>query len=157
MRRGLRLFGHPVHAMISDLPVALLGSSLLWDALGLLRGGPIWWAVSFWDIALGLATMVLAMIAGVADFAALARGHPALDTATRHMLVMLSAGSCFVVSLAFRGGPAPPSGRDAIVIVGLEGVGLLLLLAGGWYGGELVFRYGIGQSTAEDDDRVGGS
>jgi uncharacterized membrane protein len=100
--------------------------------------------------------MVLAAIAGMADSVTIARGHPALATATRHMLEMLSAGSLFTVSLGVRGGSATPLGRVAIAIICLEGFGLLLLLAGGWYGGELVFRYGIGRSTDEKDDRVAG-
>jgi uncharacterized membrane protein len=46
-----------------------------------------------------------------------------------------------------RGGPAPPAGRAAVGVLLLEGVGLLLLSVGGWYGGHLVFHHGVGRET----------
>lgn len=61
--KGLRVFGHPLHAVLSDVPVGLLGTSLVWDAVGLWRGEPVWWAISFWAIALGLAVAAAAATA----------------------------------------------------------------------------------------------
>ena len=48
------MLGHPLHAVLSDFPLALLGTSLLWDIIGILRGEALWWAISYWNIALGL-------------------------------------------------------------------------------------------------------
>lgn len=142
--RGLRVLGHPLHAVLSDVPVGLLGTSLLWDAVGVWRGEPIWWAISFWCIALGLGAAVLTAAAGFIDYAAIGQDDAALAVATRHMLFALLALAPYGISLAVRGAPAPPPGGWAAGVLVLEGVGLLALSVAGWYGGHLVFHHGVG-------------
>lgn len=144
MSKGLRVFGHPLHAVLSDFPLALLGTSLLWDAVGLWRGEAVWWAISFWTIAAGLAAALLAALAGAVDYAAIRQDSPALGTATRHMLLMLTAVTPYLASLLVRGGARAPTGRSLFAVLGLELLGVALLAIGGWYGGHLVFHYGIG-------------
>jgi hypothetical protein len=61
------------------------------------------------------------------------------------MLFVLSALAPYATSLAVRGGPAPPSGKASAGVLLLEGLGLLLLSVGGWYGGHLVFHHGVGR------------
>ena len=140
--KGLRVFGHPLHAVLSDVPVGLLGTSLVWDAVGLWRGEAVWWAISFWAVALGLAAA-----AGFVDYAAIPQDDPAQATATRHMLFVLAALAPYATSLAVRGGPAQPAGKAAVGVLLLEGLGLLLLSVGGWYGGHLVFHHGVGRGA----------
>jgi len=142
--RGLRVLGHPLHAVLSDVPVGLLGTSLLWDAVGVWRGEPVWWAVSFWCIALGLAAALVTATAGFVDYAAIGQNDPALAVATRHMLFALAALAPYGISLAVRGGPVPPSGGRAAGVLLLDGLGLLVLSVAGWYGGHLVFHHGVG-------------
>lgn len=143
--KGLRVFGHPLHAVLSDVPVGLLGTSLVWNVAGVWRGEAVWWAISFWVIALGLAAAGAAATAGFVDYAVIPQDDPAQGPAIRHMLFILGALAPYGVSLALRGGPAPPSGRAVAGIFILEGLGLVLLSAGGWYGGHLVFHHGVGR------------
>jgi uncharacterized membrane protein len=146
MSKGLRVFGHPLHAVLSDFPLALLGTSLLWDAVGCWRTTEaVWWAISFWNIAAGLAIALVAAMAGAADYAAIEQGDRAQKLATNHMILMLLAVSLYAASLFVRGGPTPPVGGGRVAALMLEGVGLILLTAGGWCGGHLVFHYGIGR------------
>ncbi|HEV2704625.1 MAG TPA: DUF2231 domain-containing protein [Pyrinomonadaceae bacterium] len=146
MSKGLRVFGHPLHAILSDLPVGLLGTSLLWDAVAVFRGESIWWAISFWSITLGLLAAMMAATAGAVDYAAIKQQDPALADANKHMLYVLAAVVPYILSLLVRGGAsAPESGKTVVVIFGLEGLGALLLSVGGWYGGHLVFHHGIGR------------
>lgn len=150
--KGVRVFGHPLHAMLSDLPVALLGTSLLWDGIGLWRGEPVWLAISFWNVALGLAVALVTAAVGMIDYAALKEGHPALATGMRHMLWMLAALGAYSASLLVRRGPAPPSGVGILTaVLILEAFGLVLISFGGWYGGHLVFRHGIGRDDAQSE------
>lgn len=143
--RGLRIFGHPLHAVLSDVPVGLLVTSVVWDAVGLWRGEPVWWAISFWTVALGMAAAAAAATAGFADYVALPQDDPAQPTATRHMLFILGALAPYATSLAVRGGPSPLAGSAAVGVLLLDGLGLLLLSVGGWYGGHLVFHHGVGR------------
>jgi uncharacterized membrane protein len=48
-----------------------------------------------------------------------------------------------------RGGPAAPAGKSLLAVLALETLGVLLLTVGGWYGGHLVFHYGIGSDMPE--------
>lgn len=145
--KGLRVFGHPLHAVLSDVPVGLLGTSLVWDAVGVFSGEPLWWAISFWSIALGLAAAGAAATAGFIDYAAIPQDDPAQATATRHMLFVLASLAPYAASLAVRGGSAPPSSGATVGVLLLEGFGLLLLSIGGWHGGHLVFHHGVGRET----------
>lgn len=80
MAKGLRVFGHPLHAALSHFPMGLLGTAALWDALGAWRGEAVWWTVSYWSVAAGLAAACVAAVAGAVDYAAIEEGDPALAT-----------------------------------------------------------------------------
>jgi uncharacterized membrane protein len=153
MGKGLRVFGHPLHAVLSDFPLALLGTSLLWDSVAYARGEPAWWAISFWNVVLGLVIAAAAACAGAVDYAAIPQGDPALATANRHMLLMLCAVTPYILSLVLRGGAAAPHGASLVGVFVLEGVGLLLLSAGGWYGGHLVFHHGVGRDEVAEKQK----
>lgn len=139
------MFGHPLHAMLSDFPLALLGTSLVWDAIGMWRGEAVWWAISFWNIALGLSAALVAATAGAVDYAAIKPEAPASKLAMSHMILMLMAVGMYGASLLLRGGPAVPVGAGRTVGLILESLGLILLMAGGWCGGHLVFHHGVGR------------
>lgn len=149
MAKGLRVLGHPLHAALSHVPAGLLGVAPLWDALGAWRGGEVWWAVSYWSVAAGLAAAGAAAAAGAVDYAAIEQGDAALDAANRHMLLMLGALAPYFLGMFLRGGRGGPEGWTALAVVLLDGAGLLLLSAGGWYGGHLVFHHGVGVEARE--------
>lgn len=164
-RRGLRLLGHPAHAALSAFPIALLSASFAVDGAALLTGDASWWRVSFWAVAAGLVAAVPTACAGLVDLAALAGdgdeerssaagqattepamhgARAAMKTGVTHMLLMLAAVGFFTADLALRGGPAAPSGSRLAAVLVVDGLGAALLVIGGWYGGELVFRHGVG-------------
>lgn len=144
MRGGARLLGHPLHPLLSDSPLALLPTALLWQVVGLFTGQPFWWRFAFWSAALGLAAAVPTACAGLFDYAALEEGHPAEATATAHLLVMSVAVTCSGLSLIWLRPNAAPAANGALLSVICSGLGLLGLAVGGWLGGELVFTHGIG-------------
>jgi uncharacterized membrane protein len=144
MRRGITVFGHPLHAMLVHAPLALLGTAPLWDVIGVFRGEPIWWTISFWNIALGLLAALIAATAGTVDFAAIEPGGVAETVAARHMWIMVTAVALYGISLVIRGGTTAPEGATRIYALLMEGLGLLGLAIGGWCGAELVYRHGIG-------------
>ena len=61
------------------------------------------------------------------------------------------AGWAYLLRAVLRGGPQPPAGWNLILVLALEATGLLLLVAGGWYGGHLVFHHGIGGDARKED------
>lgn len=141
---GFRLLGHPVHPLLTDFPIALWSTSLLADLARIWRGHEIYGQFAFWAIALGLIIAAPTVVTGLLDYAAIPQQHPALKAATWHMWIMLSAATLYACSFIARLGHSPSTGLSSAIAVGLSVLGLLLLLVGGWFGGELVFRHGIG-------------
>lgn len=121
--------GHPLHAVLTDVPVGALTVLIVLDVLDY-RGAA--------DIALGLGilSMLAAMLAGFADYAetdGLAR-----QRATVHQVIMIAALVVYAVSLALRlGGPVD---RTAPVVASI--LGYLLISAGAYIGGDVVFALG---------------
>ena len=145
--KGARLFGHPVHPVLTDFPIALWSISLLSDVVGLWRGEAAYRQFAFWAIAVGLVIAVPAIVAGLIDYAAIPQGHPAIKGATWHMWVMLSAAIAYGCSLIAHIGRFASSSFAIWMSIGSSAAGLVLLIIGGWFGGEMVFRYGIGSQS----------
>lgn len=140
--RTFRLLGEPVHPPLVHVPLAVMLTVPLWDALGVFRGDPLWWGIAFWTLALGLSVSVLAALAGFLDYVLIPQGHAALPIATRHLVAMLAGVSVFVVRLVLqRSAEAPENGW---MLLAISVVGALVVAGGGWLGGQLVYRHGIG-------------
>ena len=152
--KGARLFGHPMHPILTDFPIALWSISLLADLMGVWHDNALYRQFAFWNIAVGLVISVPTVVTGLFDFAAIPPGHPALKAATWHMWIMLSAASAYGGSLIARIGRLSSSGTSMEIAIGLSVLGLGLLLIGGWFGGEMVFRHGIG-ARARSDEKSG--
>ena len=91
-----------------------------------------------------------------------AEGRARDSTANRHMASVALALVAYGASLWLRGGTAPPAGADRLAAVACGGLGFLALAAAGWYGAELVYRFGVGRAseeprTSERRERVGQS
>lgn len=142
---GLKIFGHPAHPALVHFPIALWTVSLLWDGIGLAAGQPLWWAMSYWSLALGLGFALPAMAAGYWDYFTIDVSAPAYRTALRHALVMSGAAGTFIISLIARGEALPPEGARLILALAASSVGVALLAWGGWLGGTLVYRFGVGR------------
>lgn len=150
----MRPLTHPLHPPLVHFPIALLGTSLLFDLVGLLRDEPVWWAIAFWNIALGLVIAVVTASTGLLDSLKVPEQSAASPMVVRHLSAMAGALSLYGAALAVRAGPARPQGWELTATLALEAAGLVLLLLGGWWGGELVYRHGIGR--LRDDDRAPG-
>lgn len=150
MKNGLKFLGHPLHPPLTDFPIVLWSISLLWDILAFARGDPFWAQFSFWSIATGLVAALPTLATGLLDYASIPDDQQAAErTATRHMIVMLCTTALFVGSLLLRYGQDSLGSLRTIVAVILSAVGVALLPVGGWLGGELVFRHGVGRERDE--------
>jgi len=139
------MFGHPLHPALVHFPIGLLLSATLADlpfAAGLTANVQ----VAAMMMAGGLAAGLLAMGAGLVDFAKLE--ETVVPHALRHMTVVGIAWIGYAISLYLRrdlltGGTAVPT---SAILTSL--VSALFLSLGGWLGGRLVytFRAGISKS-----------
>ena len=145
MKLGVRIGGHPLHAMLSDFPLVLFLSWVGLDA-GALLGGSAWlWEVGHWALVAGLIAAGFTALAGFLDYVGLPETKPqAVPTANVHLLLMLSVTLLALVSLLFRSLQPP---REGVALVSHAGALILVaggLTVGGWFGGHLVFHHGVG-------------
>jgi uncharacterized membrane protein len=141
MESTARIHGHPVHPMLIPYPFALLTSSVVFDlaAAGRPHGSA---STTARDLTrAGLASALVAAIPGIVDyFGTVPPRTTARRSATAHAVINLTALACFKVAQRYRGADGRLSGRG----LGLAVAGGLALCAGGWIGGNLVYRERIG-------------
>jgi len=128
--------GHALHPLITDVPVGAFTVALFLDVLGGF-GNTSAYEGAKWATALGVVTMLGAMLAGIADFT----GTYGRETkyGTLHQIFMYLSLVFYLISLAVRfgyvaGGPQLWTANAVI------GYGLLAI--GAYIGGELVFGLG---------------
>jgi uncharacterized membrane protein len=142
MESRAKFLGHPVHPMLIVFPLGLFIAAVVFDALYLWRGSPTFATVAYWNIAGGILGGLLAAVFGLIDWLAI----PAGTRAKR--IGLLHGGSNVVVVLIFafvwlaRGDVLDTAPTTTLFL--LEIVALGLGSVGGWLGGELVDRLGVG-------------
>jgi nitrite reductase/ring-hydroxylating ferredoxin subunit/uncharacterized membrane protein len=124
-----RWLGHPLHAASTDLPIGLLLGVVILDLLGQTAAADI-------VLVATIVTMLLSALAGLADYAD-ANGT-ALTRATLHSTLMVVALVLLVISAILRWGDP----TDRTVPIALSIIGFLLVTAGAFVGGDVVYVLG---------------
>ena len=141
MESRAKLFGHAIHPILIVYPLGLLSAAVIFDVIYLVTGNPTWTSVSYWMIAAGIIGGLLAAIFGLIDFLNIPSGTRAKRIGRLHGVVNLCVMILFIASWLLRmNSPEAPS--TAAFALSFIGVGAALL--GGWLGGELVERLGVG-------------
>jgi uncharacterized membrane protein len=141
MESRAKLFGHPIHPILIPFPLGLLTTSVIFDAVYLLTGDGKWSGISFWMIAAGVIGGLGATVFGLIDWLAIPSGTRAKSVGLWHGAVNVVVVSLFSISWLLR---LDAPGEPGIVPVVLSFVGVGLASLGGWLGGELVDRLGVG-------------
>jgi uncharacterized membrane protein len=145
MRAKVTVAGHPLHAILTDFPIAFFTLSFVWNVVALLVNGQPWYAMTFWTMLAGVIMVIPTALVGMLDYTkVLERRHPGAKTATLHLVANVTATLFFLLSLVFRGGPGllGPAARAITFLLALFGLSILFL--GGYLGGHLVYHHGIG-------------
>jgi nitrite reductase/ring-hydroxylating ferredoxin subunit/uncharacterized membrane protein len=121
--------GHPVHGALTDLPIGILTLAIVFDVLDMRQAADI-------SVALGVLAILGAAVAGLADYTD-TDGHPRM-VATVHATLMVVALIVYLVSLVMRLGA--PADRTVPIVLGI--VAYLVLTAGAYVGGEIVYAFG---------------
>ena len=130
--------------MLVHVPVACWLLVPLSDGAALATGADLFWQVSALLVSAGVAAGALAATAGAMDYGRAAEAAPRLVRA--HALLM---GSAWIVSLAGLAGRIAE--RQALVPAPAWAIAaglatLVLMIAGAWCGGEMVYGRGVGVS-----------
>jgi nitrite reductase/ring-hydroxylating ferredoxin subunit/uncharacterized membrane protein len=124
--------GHPLHPALTDIPIGAFIVAFVLDLVGQPAGAT-------WAIGIGFVSMLAAAVAGYADYIDLEGTSKRVGSL--HSTSMLLAAVLYFISLGARlswwGSPG-----DAVLTVWTADAGLLLVVIGGYLGGDLVFNLG---------------
>ncbi len=141
MESRAKLFGHAIHPVMIVFPLGLLATSVVFDVIYLFRGSSTMATVAFYMIAAGIVGGFLASPFGTIDWLAIPAGTRAKRIGLMHGGANIVALLIFIFSWWLRR-DAPENPETLAVVSSFAGLGLALL--GGWLGGELVERLGVG-------------
>ena len=142
MESRAKVLGHPIHPMLIVLPLGLFIGAAVFDAIYLWRGSATIATVGYWNIAGGIVGGLLAAVFGLIDWLAIPAGTRAKRIGVWHALsnVVAILGFALVFWTRYSSGQlATTSGLFTV-----EVIALLIGAVGGWLGGELVDRLGVG-------------
>ena len=141
MESRAKLFGHPIHQMLIVFPLGLLATALVFDVVRLVTGDGFWSQMSYWMIAAGVVSGLLAAPFGLVDWLAIPSGTRAKRIGAVHGAGNVVVVGLYGISWLMRtGNPAMPE-VPALALAFLGG-GLAMIT--GWLGGELVDRLAVG-------------
>jgi uncharacterized membrane protein len=141
---------YALHPFIVHFPIALLTLALGFELAARLSGKPSLSEPGWWFQLLGTLGVILAALSGVVAEADAGKALlVAPEVFERHEQLAFFSAVLFAVLLFFRFSShrSLPMGWPRLYLVALT-VGVALLLTAGWFGGELVFKYGIGTMSA---------
>lgn len=140
--------GHPLHALLVEIPVGAWSTSALFDLIAVATGSreAAWGADAL--ITTGVVAAVPAAMAGAADYSAADQG--ATPQIALHAMLNSAALSLFLGSLAAR-----RAGRRGLG-VGLSFGALAIAAGSAWIGGDLVYRHGVGVNHSPEPSHAGG-
>jgi uncharacterized membrane protein len=141
MAGKINFLGHPVHPMVIVFPLGLLPTAVACDIIYLVRNNPNWAHISYWLIAAGVLSGIVAAGFGFADWWALASGTRAKCLGVWRLAVNDVMLVLFAVSWWMRRS-MPDHPNTTMIALGVAG--LAFGLVGGWLGGELVYRLSVG-------------
>jgi uncharacterized membrane protein len=143
--------GHPIHPMLIPFPIALWATSFVVDVLFYFLRHPTLLVISKFMIAAGCIGAAAAAIPGIIDWLAIKNGD-VKRVANWHARLNITALVVFAISLFLRlGSYSEIVGRKLTIPFLLSLVGVILISISGWLGGELAFRYGVGQIGNDDN------
>jgi uncharacterized membrane protein len=136
-----KIMGHPLHPILIPFPLGLLSTSVIFDVVYLLTGNGKWSEISFWMIAAGVIGGLAAAVFGLIDWLAIPSGTRAKAVGMLHGTTNVVMVALFIVSWLLRS-DAPGDPGTVSIVLSFVAVGLASL--GGFLGGELVVRLGVG-------------
>jgi uncharacterized membrane protein len=143
--------GHPLHAMLTDIPIGSAVAGVAFDLLGGVTGDARWRFAARASLSAALAGGAASALVGLWDYQAVPADHPARPTGATHAWLNLAALGALAASVGFRArgddAPIQPAAALSLAALGLLG-------ASGWLGGHLVYRLGWRVVPAEHAEQL---
>lgn len=141
MESRAKFLGHAIHPILIVFPLGLLATGVVFDVIYLIWGNPEMATVAYWMISAGIVGGLIAAPFGWIDWFAIPSDTRAKTIGLMHGLGNITALLLFAGSWWLRNDlPARPETLASI----LSFLGAGMAAVGGWLGGELVERLGVG-------------
>ncbi len=134
--------GHPIHQQLIVFPLGLLATAVVFDILQLFTGDDGFTIASYYMIAAGILSGLLAAVFGVIDYLGVPAGTRARRVGAAHGLGNVVVVVLFAVSWLLRGDEPGHVPTMAALVLALAAA--VLAAVTGWLGGELVDRHAVG-------------
>jgi len=141
MESRAKFLGHAIHPILIVFPLGLLATGVVFDVIYLIWGNPNMAGVAYWMITAGIIGGLVAAPFGWIDWFAIPSGTRAKTIGLMHgggniVALLLFAGSWWLRN------DLPERPEMLASILSFLGAGMAAV--GGWLGGELVERLGVG-------------
>jgi uncharacterized membrane protein/nitrite reductase/ring-hydroxylating ferredoxin subunit len=141
MRSKASIKGHPLHPILVSLPIGFFAGTFFSDLALEITGRAFFGQMAKYLEAGGIVFSAIAAIPGIIDYYfTVPPESSAMKRATMHGLLNFCMLSIFTVALLMR----RSSGISSMVILLLDGAGVIVLTIAGWLGGTLVHRNQVG-------------
>jgi uncharacterized membrane protein len=136
------------HPFFVHFPIALLSISFLFEIVFLLRGEIEFSRVGWWLHMAGTLGILLSVATGLRAVSGTQISPEVLDVLSSHQGIALVVTALFSGLLLWRVGrrTALPEAGRAIYMAAFA-AGVILMWLGAWYGGQLVYHFGLGVAT----------
>jgi uncharacterized membrane protein len=147
--------GHPLHALMTDLPVGALTLGVACDIAGFISRKHAWRFAARVAHTGAFATGAVAAALGLWDYQAVPREHPARRVGAIHGYLNAGVLTLLLASLlSRRESQAPVDGRPSAAAFAFAAGAFATLGVSGWLGGDLVYHLGWRVAPAEHAEQL---
>jgi uncharacterized membrane protein len=139
----MRILGHPIHPMLVHFPIVLWTIAVIAyvaNAVGIIEAAD---KIARFSNGAGLVMALLAMLAGGFELRTIDSRSEAMRIATWHMMLMATVWFCFLGALMLQVSAGLDGSTSPYAIAACAVAGFLLMIAGAWFGGRLVYDFGV--------------
>jgi len=135
----------PLHVLIVHFPIALLLTSVALSWASMIWKDKGFDKASWYSLLLGLVATLVAIPTGLASASAIPADSAAMVAVNPHRILGIATFVVFALQavIVWRS-KAEMSVGARVALIALQVIGSLIVIVLGYFGGELVYRYGIG-------------
>ncbi|MEW6510711.1 MAG: DUF2231 domain-containing protein [Bacteroidota bacterium] len=140
------------HPVLVHFPIALLTLAVLFELAAKLAKSEVLSRVGWWNQLTGTLGLAAAVLSGLAAERSVTIGGAARPYVDTHEQLAFIASAVFAVLLLWRiANRSRIPDRSALVYLLLLAVGAFFLWGTAWFGGEIVYRFGVGITTVTQE------
>lgn len=133
-----------IHPFMVHFPIALLTVAAVLEVVAFISGKEEYSRAGWWNQVAGSMGLAFAVLSGLSAEKAARIGADAAGIFETHQQVAFAVSALFALLLLWRIGVRTRIPKNhRLLYLALFLAGVILLLTGAWYGGELVFRFGV--------------